>query len=405
MAVIVARRVISLTNAAPILRSPTVAIGNLTSEVELRIKRPTTGGTVSWNANQTIIARIVILIDEVRHGIEGRASGGIRLRLDGTEANEFIIAYQPTSMVGQRALQYLATQTPNARGFYYNVPLTRITEVATTVQAYIELEKVGPGRIDTEISLATTKEAPAPVLGLYHRSVAFDAATVGRENDGDGILTFSHTVSGSDRAVFVGQGWSDGTPPSSTSVTFAGNSLSAILSTVSSSFSRNRPWQLAGASVTTGTQNVVSILSGASGEHTVGIISMTGVDGTTPVGTGVSNTTTTGYPTSLSQTVASVGSNDLVVDFVYQANYEAAGAVAGANQTSPAGAQSTPAVTYGWIVGSYQAGADGGAMEWTGVGGFNGAIIVAVAFKPATAGGAEVNSVPLLMHLRRMRAA
>lgn len=104
--------------------------GALTSWLTLRLRRPTTGAPLAWDASTTLRVRLGLLIDGVEHFAEGRTSGGIRLNRFGREAPEYRLGFRPTVLLGASGRAFIARSVPDAQGFYSGVPLTRIGETA-----------------------------------------------------------------------------------------------------------------------------------------------------------------------------------------------------------------------------------------------------------------------------------
>ena len=290
--------------------------------------------------------------------------------------------------------EYVATgQTSGYGGAYalrWGLPvmvrggrILRLGETARSrLTAHVRVERLrGHGALDLRRLLATT--APTPRFTL-HNSVAFDAASVVNEDGGDGVVSVSHTSTGSDRAVFAANGnrWDGNGAVASTSMTYGGTGMTEMWDFIYDVATQlaQAGYRLAGQA--TGAQSVVSTLAGAAVEHSLQVISMTGVDQTTPVGTPQTATGTVGPATV---TVTGVAADDMVVD-----NYFSGGAgdtfTVGANQTQ----RNTNDAGSSVIRGSTQSGADGGVMSWILTSGDREYGIGAVAFKVAAAGaGAE----------------
>lgn len=161
--------------------------------------------------------------------------------------------------------------------------------------------------------------------------------------------------------------------------------MTSLFTPLASGGARCGAYYLAG--IPTGAQTVIASFAGTADRSALAVISMTGVDQTTPVGTPATSTTTTNTP---SVTVGSVGSEDLLCDIVHGAGFSPI-STAGANQTErtqEAFLSSVHAAT------STQSGADGGVMSWTVDSDF-GSLLGAVAFKPVAAGGAANPKGPL----------
>ena len=212
-------------------------------------------------------------------------------------------------------------------------------------------------------------------------AVAFDAATSAQEAGGDGIISLSHTSTGSDLGGFAGQGNSAGAGGSATnSITWGGTGMTEKWDLTGGSFHAASGYTIAGQA--SGAQTVTATeATGSRDEQVLITCSFTGVDQTTPVGTAVTSTTNTSTP---SVTVGSVGADDFVVDFVYAGDGLTATTTAGANQTE----RDKEVIAGNVGVLSTQDGADGGVMSWTlsGTPGF-GTIIGAIAFKPTAGAG------------------
>ena len=210
-------------------------------------------------------------------------------------------------------------------------------------------------------------------------AVAFQAASPVATGTGTSV-TYAVTVSsGSDLALAVGVSLEYATFATEdvTGVTFNGVALTQVNADVLSgdAYTQVQMWRLVNPAV--GTFNVVVSLTNASGGGVItGACSMTGVHQTTPVGTAVSQVSTSA--TSLSATVGSVGSDDLLVDAL----------AADSNVTvTPGEASQTSRVT-GSLAGkntlgmSTRPGSAGAAMSWSWTGA-RPSCLLAVAFKPS----------------------
>ena len=124
-------------------------------------------------------------------------------------------------------------------------------------------------------------------------------------------FTISHTTSGSNLLILVGVSMTKetGGVPSVTTLTYNGVSLT-LVGTQSTSDNKGRIeiWQLIAPA--TGTHDVVGNLSGAPDGATVGVMTFTGVNQSTPLGPFVSGSGDSG---SASVTVIS-GADELVFD-------------------------------------------------------------------------------------------
>lgn len=216
--------------------------------------------------------------------------------------------------------------------------------------------------------------------------VAFGSATSAQELSGDGVLSLTHTENGANRAAFAGVGIiATNAEQNSTGVTYGGTAMTEMTDTPVGFNTGQATYRLAG--IATGAQTVTStIVDTTPFTHFLGVISMTDVDQTTPVGTPVS---ATGTLSPATVTVGSVGADDLVVDNLMLGGALAAPAI-GADQTQRYTESEAP--NGGEGRGSTQPGTAGGVMSWTfALNPIDGWGIGAVAFKPAAAANLSVN--------------
>lgn len=172
-------------------------------------------------------------------------------------------------------------------------------------------------------------------------------------------VTFSATVaSGTNTAMAVCVGGeSDGAGGVSvSSITFNGDSLTLHDRQTNTTWSFSEIWRRVAPDVATG--NVVVTMS-AQNRWITGVYVADEVDQTTPLLTAVKST---GTGTSVSNTVASPASADVVFDSLGVDGTGHAAAV-GANQTERWDIEVSAGVTTG--CSSTQAGSDGGVMSWT----------------------------------------
>lgn len=331
-----------------------------TASITLRLWLPTTARPRVWDSTGRLRVGLVLTVDGVEHRCTGQASGGIRRRLDGSEASEYVLTYHPTwGWFGERI------------GRTRRLGETR----KQTYTAHVEIELLS-GTVATEIEVTST-ESPAPDRP-FHSSVAFDAATSVAEFNGDGIVSLTHTSTGANRAVFAGVGGShDVAPVTSASTTYGGTAMTEMWDLVIGDNFSGAGYRLAGQA--TGAQTVTNTMDAVPNNHFLGVISMTGVDQVTPVGTPV---TSTGQAASYNVTVAGVGVDDLVVDHVACGW---ASVTTGADQTQ----RYTEGAGFLLVAGSTQLGSAGGVMSGSDPGGgFSADFAVgAVAFKPAAVTG------------------
>jgi len=220
-------------------------------------------------------------------------------------------------------------------------------------------------------------ESPAPDIP-FRSSVAFDASTSAQEISGDGVISLTHTSTGSNLGVFAVVVYDAQGSRGSVETTYGGTGMTEQWDAqIGANALDHAGYTLAGQA--TGAQTVTNDLVGAAAnKHFLGVMSMTGVHQTTPVGTPA---TATGTVSPATVTVGSVGAEDLVVDNV---GFQSAGAVtAGADQTEQN--SEFHAGSSNGMKQSTQSGSAGGVMSWTlgGAPDFWG--IGAIAFKPTSA--------------------
>lgn len=387
MAELIASRSVRLTAQNQRLQSPTVSIGQLTSAITVKLRRPTTSQPLNWSANSTVRVSLVFLVDGIEYRAVGQVSGGIRLDRDGGEIPEYSLTYNPTVLFGDKARAYIKTAIPDQDGFYNDVPLTRLGETGSTIQGYLLLERVR-GTINTIITIAATTEAPAPTVRTKN-SVAFDAASTVYEGGGDGVVSVSHTSSGSDRGVAAHVSTVDFAPnPGNSSVTYGGAGMTEQWDITIATYYGIAGYTLLGQS--TGAQTVTATANSTSPtDHALGVISFTG---TGSVGTAF---TQTGNSSTASVTVSGVDNDGMITDSFVNASLGVSSI--GADQTQRNDLDGAWATARS----STQPGTAGGVMSWNfpfsgdwGIG--------AIEFKPAAAGkGFPFKARPMMALLVR----
>ena len=75
--------------------SPAVPIAAATDVIEVRLRRPTTASPLAWPASATLKIEIVAVLDGVEYRCAGQASGGIRLNVNGSEVQQYVLRYWP----------------------------------------------------------------------------------------------------------------------------------------------------------------------------------------------------------------------------------------------------------------------------------------------------------------------
>lgn len=380
MVALIARRSLTLTNAVRQLVSPLISIDSLTATIVVRLRRPTTINPLAWGVADRIQVTLKCFVGAVEYQCVGRATGGVLVTPLGIEQQEYALLFNLPRLFGDEAREYIRTSTPDGLGFYDGVPLTRIGQTAGSIQAQLVIDRLS-GRIETELLVAETVAKPAPLI-RHKNSVAFDAATDAAEVGGDGVLSLSHTASGSNRAawVYVAHGAGGGNGGSYTA-TYGGSAMAELFESAHGSFYRQAGYSFVApsTSATTVTATCASFPGGGSAQG-LGVISMTGVDQTTPTGT--VPTVTDGNSTTPSITVASVGADDMVVDGLFADNDTSASQ--GAGQTTRFTENPDANVSFR---GSTQGGGSGGVMSWT-KSTTEFWFMGAVAFKPAAGSGA-----------------
>ena len=359
------RETVSLTRANPRKRWM-LPVGTDTSRLAVELRQ----------IQGVVKVRVGLYSHTTEQFAEGQYSGG----------DPYSLALNPSYRLGPRGLAYMRATEPelsigpsgNVYRFWRDVPTEWATSYDLAVGAFVELELLD-GVCETEI-VFTSERAEAPRI-FAKNSVAFDAANSAEEVSGDGILSLSHTAGGTEsRAVYAGVTW-QATGGTGGTVTFGGSGMTSINNVQAfaglDSTARVAHYRLAIGGTLTGAQTVTSTRDSAGTVHSLGVISMTGVDQTTPVGTAPTPTTGSASPATI--TVASIGADDMVVDTMLALTISVTGA--GADQTSRC------AQDHGgyFLRMSTQPGTAGGVMSWT-LSGSDGWGSVAVAFKPAAAG-------------------
>jgi len=211
-------------------------------------------------------------------------------------------------------------------------------------------------------------------------SVAIDAVST---NTGTGAsLTVSHTTSGTDRLMLVAPQWNAGgsTPKFVTAVTYNGVALTQVVHVQQSDDGATDIWKL--VNPPTGTYNVVITYDVApSFAHIAGVMTFTGVDQTTPLGTPASNNESTAGTDATASVVVSSATGELVFASVASETPDSVTwqggtpehwhIAAGGNSTVGAGATNSGAATV--------------TMTWTNVNDHWAA--AGVSIKPGSGGG------------------
>lgn len=366
---------LKLVKDSPIFKTVPVVVDPLVSDIKVSIERPTSQNNLNWDKDTTLKVSLVLSVDGVEQRVTGQVSGSIRKDEAGEELTEYTLESVPTIYLGDKAREYMRVNTRDQEGYWHDVPLSRVAEDSSNVTFYVEIELIKGSLAETSILSTEIQAGQAPKVDV-HNSVAFDAATSAIEDNGDGIISLTHTSTGSNLAVFAGIDWQNaGTGVGSNSTTYGGTGMTekwdAAMTAPGFTQYQNAAYTLAGQA--TGAQTVTNTLVATGpNHHILGVISMTGVDQVTPVGT---PNTAQGTTNTATVTVASVGASDMVVDNLYKAS---TALTVGADQTLrySQGASGTIGA------GSTQLGSAGGVMSWS-LGTTDTWYIGAIAFKPS----------------------
>lgn len=374
MAVLIAPRPLDISTRRRNLITLPVALDPQAAVLTLSIPRPTSTQARAWNKTGQVRVTLVVDIDGVEHRCSGTVHGGVRTAKDGSEADAYTLTWHlPWGFFEDEPEGTLARRWGESAKSQY--------------RAWVELERIA-GAAVTEFQVDCLA-APAPNIQRHH-SIAFDTGTAVAENGGDGDLSTSFTAgAGSNRIVCVAFA-SDATSGHGLphTVTFNGAAPSAHSETCvdvnDGSFSHQTVRCFMESEIGSGAKTVAGSTSDTDGGTTLAIVSYSGVDQTTPHGTRQQAAATSGSSSTL--TVTSVGSTDVVVDFLYV--WDTAVTI-GADQTQRAGTEAGSNLCRI----SDQPGSAGGAMSWSGLGGewCHGAF----ALKEAAGGGGSPKGNPL----------
>jgi hypothetical protein len=148
---------------------------------------------------------------------------------------------------------------------------------------------------------------------------AVDGSASTGSTDGGSSIMISHTTSGTDRLMLVGVSFNNEDFETVSSVTYNGIALSQVGSVTDADDAVVEIWQLTEAGgLPTGTYDVVITFSTAlTREGVAGVVTFTGVDQTTPLGTFASGTGNNSGPASF---VVSSAAGELVLGVVSAEN-------------------------------------------------------------------------------------
>jgi len=227
-------------------------------------------------------------------------------------------------------------------------------------------------------------------------AIAFDAQVSKTDLTQPSSVTQSHTVTGSNTYLFVHWGLTAGTVGNVTACTYNGVSMGTALWSIQPTGHglRSVGFGLKGAA--TGAHNVVGTISGANDGVTVTIVSYTGVDQTTPIGTVVTANSGAGTSASASITVSSA-TGELVLGGVIIGN-AATSITIGAGQTQRSAANLIVSNGEHDNRADEEAGAASVTHSWTWTGATDW-VLGGFPLKPA--GGAAATSRPVFPQPRR----
>jgi len=168
--------------------------------------------------------------------------------------------------------------------------------------------------------------------------VAFDAANSVQGTVVANLTTSAWTISGSDRLLVAGMGWSGGGPPTYSAIKWdgsGGTALTQVGSTLSSAGIRLAIARLIAPA--TGSKTLYGELSGAADEYCLGGVSATNANQSVPLGSAVT-ATGTGASSPFTAATGSITSDsaDLPIDFSYASREASSGTntvTVGFNQT------------------------------------------------------------------------
>ena len=389
------RSLLTFRPGARRLETRKVSVHPLTHELRVRVRRPTSTTPFKWDCNSTLRVSFIYRLDGIEHRCSGQVSGGVRLwdeRRSRRELDYYELVWHPSSGIVQTPGESLLARSGQRwrdlerDGCKQYLRVHRLGEGARRERlAYLVFEQVGGDNFETEVLVAHSLSKRGGLV-QHHNSVAFDQVSDAIEEAGDKILSVSHTpVGSSDLAAFAGSGgYGSGAGLPSTSFTYDGAAMTEQWDQTTSANSNLHHAGYTLAGIPTGAKTVENTLgAGTASIHFIQVQTMTGVHQTVPVGT---HAKAGPVVSPWSVTVSDAGADDLVVDNL--ASYGGNGIdepVIGADQTLRAIRESAAGTTF--LRGSSQPGSAGGVMSWTLIGSIDG-FLGAIAFKPASAGGA-----------------
>ncbi len=261
-----------------------------------------------------------------------------------------------------------------------------ITTTTQTKKLYLT-DTLALDRIDPAAAPVDSTTASTVLLTTGTQTISQDARTVGSSASANSLSINHTTGSGSNRLmlVMVTTGFASGTLPSVSAITYGGQNLSLVNGISNGSTVRSEIWKL--VNPPSGSSNAVISLS-STNPVTATVITYTGVDQATPLGTSVTGGSGKGNAFSLN--VASA-TNDLVVD-----SFAVDGDGTNTAPTPSVGSGQTllesmkPAIYLNGSVSSKPGAASTTNMSWSWTGPKQQPAGVAVAIKPASGGGNSV---------------
>ncbi|MEO5714797.1 MAG: SdrD B-like domain-containing protein [Luteolibacter sp.] len=242
----------------------------------------------------------------------------------------------------------------------------------------LALDRVDPAATPVDLTTASTA-----ALNTGVQTITQDARSIG-SNASTNSLAVAHTTGGGSNRlmlVMVSTGIASGSLPTVSGITYGGQSLTQVNAISNGTTVRSEIWKL--VNPPSGTSNAVISLS-SSNPVTATVITYTGVDQTTPLGTSV---TAGSGKSNASSVVVTSASNELVVD-----GFAVDGDGSNTAPTPTAGSGQAileslkPAIFLNGSVSS-AAGASSTTMSWSWSGVKQQPAHVAVAIKPAGAAG------------------
>lgn len=361
MAILLGRTDVSLSTASPTFSTSRLPLAPQTAQILVRLRRPTPGNPLAWDETATIRVSILEYVDGREYAARGQATGGMRLGRAGEPYAEYSFALSP-----QKSAITTGSRTPVRGGDGKDrLQLTWRGETATTEYALvIRLELIRGTAATLDLLAVEAFTAVAPTI-VWHRSVAYDNDSSGQEQTGDGVLDLTiDPVGTTDLAAWAHSGAFAATGGSS--ATYGGAAMTELhdagfgtTPNVHSAYYKT--------GIGTGLSAVTHTMTDTTpGSHVFGIITMTGVNQSSPVGTVATATGTTADPMTV--TVSSTVASGLVVaGLAFVDNgAEAPPGTVGADQTEQYRVNTATDNFFG--VGSTQDGAAGGVMSWANIG-------------------------------------